>query len=354
MSAPTVWICSYLPQNVGAGVERFVKSLSDIVKDAGYLSRIVDLSSIQLDRTNLGRFRYLAAWRIGKFVNAHASADDIIVCNNFFSWNARKRRSVVVFHGTDKGRATHNKSNMSPCRRLAVGTIGANLERLTGNGRMVVAVSNAVKGEIETYYHLHVDEVIPNAVDLRLFRPREDKQSLRQQLGLPQEKFLLLYVGTPERRKGLGWLLESLLPKLSKDKQLVLRSDVIKPPKDVIIVKRLPIERLAELYAACDAFVFPTSYEGCSYSLIEALASGLPPITSPTGGGRDLLTDPKLSEYVTERLDVVRYIECIERLAASRNEWAATSKASRSFAERNHDMERFRRAYLSIISRLAQ
>jgi len=352
-SAQRVWINAYLPQTTGAGVERFARCLADAVREAGFSPVIVDLASVCSDHSLIRRFRYPVAWKIGRFVNRHAAPGDVIVCNNFFSWNARRVRSIVVFHGTDKGRAIKNRENMSFGRSLAVRTIGAFLEKRTAKGRIIVAVSEAAKEEVERYYHVDVAQVIPNAVDLNLFAPRKNTDELRLRLGLPLDKFLLLYVGTPERRKGLGWLLESLLPKLGEDKRLVLRTNVSNPPENALVVRRLPIEQLAELYASCDAFVFPTSYEGCSYSLVEALASGLPAITSPAGGGRDLLSDPKLRNYIIEGLDLRRYLECIDRLANSPDERATVAAAARAFAERNHDIRKFNQSYVSLIRRLS-
>lgn len=356
-SAPRVWISSYLPQSRGAGVERFARSLADAVREAGFSPVIVDLASVCSDHSPIRRFRYPVAWKIGRFVNRRATPDDVIVCNNFFSWNARRMRSIVVFHGTDKGRAIKNRENMSFGRSLAVRTIGAFLEKHTAKGRIIVAVSEAVREEVERHYGFDVAQVIPNAVDLNLFVPRKNREGLRMKFGLPLDKFLLLYVGTPERRKGLGWLLESLLPKLGEDKRLVLRTNVrtnvSNPPRNALVIRRLPLEQLAELYASCDAFVFPTSYEGCSYSLVEALASGLPAITSPTGGGRDLLSDPRLRDYLIEGLDLCRYLECIDRLAESPDERAAVSAAARAFAEKNHDIRKFNQSYVSLIRRLS-
>jgi len=292
------------------------------------------------------------AWKIGREVTRLARPLDVVICNNFFSWNAPKGRSLVVYHGTDKGRAIKNRKNMSLLRSLIVRTIGSYLEKRTGQGRFVIAVSNSAKEEVESYYGLKVQRVIPNAVDLSLFSPGSDRAGLRAKLGLPEDKFLILFVGTRDPRKGVGWILSELKPRLGKNQHLVLRTDIPDPPDDVTVLSRMPIDRLADLYRACDVLLFPTSYEGCSFSLVEALASGLPVITSPAGSGRDLKEIEALKPYIIDENDAERYIDRLSRLQSSKEEWAKASVAARKFAEDHHGLSEFEREYLEIISGL--
>lgn len=350
---PTVWICSYLPQARGAGVERFAEMIAGIVRRSGWSARVLDLASVVSEGSRLPKLRYVVAWRIGRKVNRLAGPKDVIVCNNFFSWNARRDRSMVVFHGTDIGRATKNRKNMPLLRNLAVRVVDSRLEKRTGMRRLVVAVSQTAKEEIEEYYGYKVQKVIPNAVDLSLFSPGADKSKLRDKFGLPLDKFLILFVGTPDPRKGLGWILRELKPRLGENQHLVLRTDLPDAPTDVTVVKRLPIEQLADLYRACDVLLFPTSYEGCSFSLVEALASGLPVITSPAGSGRDLLGNDALSPYIVHGNDVGKYLDRINRLESSKGERAKVSAAARAFAVEHHGLADFEREYLKLIRELA-
>jgi glycosyltransferase involved in cell wall biosynthesis len=348
----TIWICSYLPHSRGAGVERFVDMIADVAAKMGLSPKVLDLSTFHVRRGALLSLRYLTAWRIGRTVNRLAKPGDIVVCNNFFSWNARSDRSFVVYHGTDKGRAVKNRKNMTLLRGIAVRTIGSYLERRTGIGRVVVAVSSTAKEEVEHYYGLRVQRVIPNAVDLSLFAPSSSKTSLRRSLGLPNDKFLILFVGTSDPRKGLRWILEELKPRMHENQHLVLRCDLPAAPQGVTVVNRLPIKQLADLYRACDVLLFPTSYEGCSFTLVEALASGLPAITSPAGSGRDLLDVEELRPYVIDEIDPDEYMKCINRLQSSEDEFVKVSSAARAFAEKHHNLTDFERAYSSLIAEL--
>ncbi|HEX9907334.1 MAG TPA: glycosyltransferase family 4 protein [Thermoplasmata archaeon] len=349
---PSVWLCSFLPESTGAGVERFASMISAAVLRTGRMATIVNIGCIGSSQKIARRFRYYAAWRVGRYVSRHAMPDDIVICSNFFSWNAPKKRSIVVFHGTDVGRASRTKSDLGIARSLAVKTIGPFLEKRTARGRLAIAVSESAKEEVETHYGLKVQAVIPNGVDLRLFSPAGNKADLRRKLGLPQDKFLVLFVGTTDPRKGLGWILEHLLPEFGENIHLVVRSDLANPPSNTTVVRRLDFEELADLYRACDALLFPTEYEGCSFVLVEALACGLPPVTSSAGGGRDLKAVPELSPYVIEGRNPSDYLNRIRQLAGSHKEWARVSSSARAYAEKNCSVQQFESAYIRIIEQL--
>lgn len=87
--------------------------------------------------------------------------------------------------------------------------------------------------------------------------------------------------------------------------------------------------------------------------MVEALASGLPVVTSPAGSGRDLLDVEELRPYIINGNDVGKYLDCIGRLQSSEAERARVSRAARDFAERHHGLADFEGEYLSIILDLA-
>lgn len=343
-----VVICAYLPMNAGAGVERFVLLLSNALKRAGIPHDVVDIDAAGIRRKTMRRFRYYCAFRVGIATRKRVHKEDLVVCNNFFSWNTPKK-GFIVFHGTDIGRVKAAGKDMSFARRLIVQTVGEFLEKKTADGRTIVAVSQAAKDEIESLYHLKVSKVIPNAVDLSKFCPAGDRSLLRKKLGLPTDKFLILFVGTRDPRKGLNWILEELRPNLDASQELVLRVDFDEAPRGVRALTRMSMEKLADLYRSCDVLLFPTNYEGCSFGLAEALASGLPVITSPAGSGRDLLEREELRPYVIESRDWKAYLERIRRLQDSPDEWRRVSAACRAVAEKNHDLSKFENTYADLV-----
>jgi glycosyltransferase involved in cell wall biosynthesis len=61
-----------------------------------------------------------------------------------------------------------------------------------------------------------------------------------------------------------------------------------RPVPGAVHLGLLSPEALAWAYSAADCVVFPTRYEACSYVVLEALASGVPLVTTPVGWARDL------------------------------------------------------------------
>jgi len=84
-------------------------------------------------------------------------------------------------------------------------------------------------------------------------------------------------------------------------------------------------------YAAADVFCFPSYYDPCANVVLEALACGLPVVTSTTNGSGEILTAGK-EGYAVDPDDAEGMGECIgEFFDAERR--AAASKAARALAE---------------------
>jgi len=350
--SPRVWICSYLPASGGRGIERVVDMLSSSLRKYGYEVRVVDAEAAGIMDSPLVSIRPYAAWRIGRLVNSLAQRDDIIICNSYFSWNARKRRSLVIYHQTERERAISNKGRRGVLRNITVMTIGSWFDGKCGSGRMIVAVSNAVKDEIEKHYRLKVDAVITDGVDLAEFSPAGDKKALRNALSLPENDFLVVHAGPSDMQKGLGLVIKEILPRVRDTQHLILLTNTSERPKGSTVVGRVGFEKMAAYLRSCDALLMPSVYEGFGLTVAEALACGVPPLVTPTGIGRDLARDSILGRYVIpfERPD--EYAACLKRLQEDRKEHEAASRAARVYAERNLSTDRFARSYIELIRSL--
>lgn len=346
-----VLVSSFLPASTGSGVETFVRLLSDALARHGREVLVIDSTQVFLPGP-LKRIRPLAAWVIGRRINRIASERDVILCNGFFSWNARRKKSAIVYHGTERGRVIGTGNWMGLFRRLTVRWISATLDKRAGKGRTVIAVSGAVGDEIREYYGHDVHAVIPNAVNLGVFKPIPDKRGLRAAFGLPENKFLVLFVGPADPRKGLEWIIRDLQPRFPKDFHLVLRTKMTRNQPNSTVIGRLSDNELVRLYNACDVLLMPSAYEGCSYVIVEALACGLPVVSSHTGAAVDMSHNNQLVKYVVNGLDAEKYLSCMERLASSADEWTETSSAARKYAEEYHSITDFERKYLQVIVEL--
>jgi D-inositol-3-phosphate glycosyltransferase len=125
---------------------------------------------------------------------------------------------------------------------------------------------------------------MPNGVDTHLFFPptADHKAVARQKFGLPATGHIVLFVGRFVAKKGF----DKVIAAASKDYHLVLAGGETdqKLPEGVTALGKLPQSELAELYRAADLFILPSTGEGFPLSVQEAMASGLPVITTDDPG----------------------------------------------------------------------
>ena len=143
--------------------------------------------------------------------------------------------------------------------------------------------------------------VVPNGVDIKLYRPNARKVKLDT-----RKSFRFLFVGGPFWRKGFDVLMEAygkafsaredvtLVIKSAPEfwtgagtKQLAEFSSRAGAPEVVPIVRSLDQVRMAGLYATCDCLVHPYRAEGFAMCVAEGMASGLPVIVTGMGGTTD-------------------------------------------------------------------
>jgi UDP-glucose:(heptosyl)LPS alpha-1,3-glucosyltransferase len=188
------------------------------------------------------------------------------------------------------------------------------LETVTKAGR-VIAISRMVADELTRYCGLNPNRlrVIYNAVDDGLALKARDeilRDETRRSLGLEPGRPALLFLGSDYKRKGLGFSLEALA-KLPDAMLLVAGGDKAAPFK--ARAQKLGLEKRVSflglrgdvpgLLAACDAFVLPTIYDPLSIAIMEALASGVPVVTSKGAGACELIQSGVSGSVVDEPAD---------------------------------------------------
>ena len=169
----------------------------------------------------------------------------------------------------------------------------------------VIAVSKAVKENLEKYEHIKNVKVIYNGIDPDLFKPAsiEEKVLKKKQLGLNKNDFVLGNVGRMDYWKNQRILIEILpdLKKISPQIKLILvgggeeegnlkKSAIKKGVKnDVIFLgQRSDVNQILKAF---DIFVFPSLTEGLPLVVIEAMATGLPIVASHVGGIPELVVN---------------------------------------------------------------
>lgn len=133
-------------------------------------------------------------------------------------------------------------------------------------------------------------EVFPNAVNAELFH-KQDQEECREMLGFPQDKFIVAFVGWFIDRKGPRRV-AAAINQLKDVKGIFIGKGEQEPQCDGTLFKGvIPHDNIPIYLGAADVFVLPTLHEGCCNAVIEAMACGLPIISSNLPFNWDVLDD---------------------------------------------------------------
>jgi glycosyltransferase involved in cell wall biosynthesis len=296
---PLIAIISPNPTSRVGGVERFCHTLADTVRSHGWRAALV--GPTVRPRERLGRLG-LHPLMLSRSAMRAATAlrADVVVTNGFLGGPGDASR-VHVYHGTLPTHAIHGAPRPSLfTARLAVS--GGLAEAWAGRGAVRVAVSDTAAAEVRRLYRMHVEHVVPNGIDTQLFAPG-DRGQARDALGLDDRAMYALFVGRPEYRKGAD------LTPAAASAGFTLLSAGSQPPAGARPLGVLSETQMALAYRAVDCVLFPTRYEACSFVVLEALATGVPLITTNTGWMRSFLaSNPAYMRYIVQpnEADIVR------------------------------------------------
>ncbi|MBF0131567.1 MAG: glycosyltransferase family 4 protein [Magnetococcales bacterium] len=170
--------------------------------------------------------------------------------------------------------------------------------------RAVICNSQMVRHEIQSWFEVPDEKlhVIYSGVDTEAFHPhfgKEYAQKVRLEWGIPGDATLFLFVGSGYERKGLLTLLRAMMR--VEDAWLLVVGRDGQGEKFKQIAKRFKIsgrirfaggrEDVRPFYAAADALVLPTLYDPFPNVVLEAMACGLPVITSHQCGASDFFKE---------------------------------------------------------------
>ena len=177
----------------------------------------------------------------------------------------------------------------------------------------VIAVSGKNRDELLEHRVIAPEKirVFPNAIDTEVFRVM-DKNTARKKLGIDNNDFVVAFVGHFINRKG-SKRLSAALDKVPGTKSIFVGAGSEKPTCDNIIFQgRLPHSQIPEYLNAADVFVLPTLAEGCCNAIVEAMACGLPIISSNLPFNDDILTDENSIRVDPNDVDAIA--EAIKKL----------------------------------------
>lgn len=220
------------------------------------------------------------------------------------------------------------------------------LEYYQLNGsRRIIAVSNQIKKELINQYKIDPKkiEVVYNGIDLEEFLiEKKDikRRAIRNQYGLGDDEFVILFVANNFKRKGLEYLIRAI-SELNQGKVLVVGHRKRRyyqhianklGVKDRIIFTGIIDKDLPSYYASADIFVFPTFYDPFANVCLEAMAMGLTVITTKVNDISEILTDGKQGFIIDDPKDYKLIAQKINILF-DKNLRKQMSNAARELAE---------------------
>jgi len=206
------------------------------------------------------------------------------------------------------------------------------LKAVICNSRLVLEQIHGRFGMPEAKLHL-----IYNAVDSKRFSPalRAHRDTMRSIHGIPHDAVVFLLVGSGYDRKGVRPALAAL-SSLPNNAWLLVAGKDKRFGRYASLARRLrvadrttflgPVDDVAPLYGAADAFVLPTLYDPLPNACLEAMASGLPVITSTQCGAAELV-DAHAAGFVTDALDLPALSAAMSALLEPATRWAMGARA---------------------------
>jgi UDP-glucose:(heptosyl)LPS alpha-1,3-glucosyltransferase len=195
--------------------------------------------------------------------------------------------------------------------------------------KAVVCISKMVRDDIRAHFDFPDERlhVIYNAVDPHEFglAVRNERAATRAALGLADGHVAFLLVGSGYPRKGVSRAIHALA-RLPADARLVVVGRDKDPARYVRLARRAGVANRVVFagprrdprpyYGAADAFVLPTLYDPLSNAVLEALACGLPVVTSTRCGAGELVVAHDAG-WICDALDDIALAECMGRLLDS-------------------------------------
>ncbi len=241
------------------------------------------------------------------------------------------------------------------------------LGRLTARwADAVVAPSRVTAGEIEADYGTPVQAVIPNGVS---WWPGDDPDSEGEAApeldGAGDPWPVVLYAGRMRTRKAVAVLLEAfagLLPShpraslvLAGDGEhraaLERRARSLGLVRAVRFLGAIPREQMGRWYRAADVFCLPSIYEGFPVAILEAMAAGLPVVSTTVSGIPEAVEDG-VTGLLVEPEDAAGLTRALERLAADAELCRTMGRAARRQVRERFSIDTVCAAYLELWQRL--
>ena len=246
------------------------------------------------------RFAHAACNALAKLPGTLVQSHERIACCDIYRagdgvhavWVEERMRDASTAERVALGASAYHRYMLGAERRLFESA------RL----KQVICISHMVQDEIHERFAIARERlpVIYNAIDPGVFNPglAVHRQEIRARYGIAQDACVFLIVGSEYARKGVGRAIEALAHVPPPAHLLVVGKDR-HPSRYESLARTMHVANRVTFagaqtdprpfYGSADAFVLPTLYDALSNAVLEALASGLPVITSDRCGAGELV-----------------------------------------------------------------
>jgi UDP-glucose:(heptosyl)LPS alpha-1,3-glucosyltransferase len=294
------------------GAEAYLKRLAAGVVKAGYGIQLVTTNEWPEDQWPFGSIKRLESTTVIGFADELEQIRPHLDCDVLFSlervWSCDVYRAG---DGVHRAWLARRRKFELPLKQFVRGVSRKHRDLLELEQSLfekrkavrVIAASQMVVNEITGVYRYPADKIdlVRNGVPVERFRfdPALREQS-RSNLELKPDQIVLLFVGSGWERKGLMFAIEAMaLCKSQKMRLLVVGRGDSRPYRTMRLRfwREDPVRFLGEVadlvpvYAAADIFILPTVYDPFSNACLEALASGLPVITTRSNGFSEIIDE---------------------------------------------------------------
>ena len=328
------------------GAERYLKRLARGVIEAGHEIQLIASNDWPEDQWPFGLIRRLSAESVIGFADELEQIQPQLHCDALFSlervWSCDIYRAGDGVHRAWLERRRKFEIPLKQFVRAAnrkhrdLLQLEESLFAHRKAGRVIVA-SEMVRHEILDLYGYPADkiEITRNGVPIDKFRfDPELRETAREHLKLKPDQIALLFAGSGWERKGLLFAIQAMaLCKNRKMRLLVAGrgNEGLYRTTRLRFWRKEPVQFLGEVadlvhvYAAADIFILPTIYDPFSNACLEALACGLPIITTRANGFSEIIEDTVHGSIVDHAgnligvRDAVRFWSDPSRRAAARS-----------------------------------
>ncbi len=226
--------------------------------------------------------------------------------------------------------------------------------------KKIIAISEMVKKNLIEHYGVDSKDivVIYNGIDIERFNKNsEGRNEIRRIYQISESDFVVLFVGSGFERKGVRYFIETLEKVKYPAVGLIVGKGNSKKYEKLIKKQRIifcgPQKNIEKYYAASDAFLFPTIYEPFGLAILEAMASGLPVITTKLAGAAEIITHSKDGFVVDKPEDIDKmksYIEVLIEDAKLRKTISENAQMKASFYSINRNVKEVLKLYEQVLN----